>query len=85
MQKTESFKAMAKTALLVEFAPRTRVIVNVPDGMSVRQYLENGENFDNLVKQAREQMLWDIENYLDGDNVTWEEDTECPFGTFNSD
>lgn len=73
---------MAKVALLVDFEPRTRVVVDIPKGMSVEKYLEDGNNFDNLVKQAREKMVSDISNYLCGDNCYWQEDSECPFGTF---
>lgn len=76
---------MEKVALLVDFEPSTRVIVDIPVGMSVSRYLQDPENFDNLVKKAREQMLPKIEDYLNGDNLVWEEDFECPFGTFNTD
>lgn len=76
---------MAKVALLVDFEPRTRVVVDIPDGMSVEKYLQNDQNYDNLVKTAREKMLPRIEDYLCGDNLVWEEDLDCPFGTFSWD
>lgn len=77
---------MAKVALLVEFAPRTRVVVDIPDGVSVDTFMENDENFSKVTKAAREQMLENgVQDYLSGENMWWEEDNECPFGTFNGE
>lgn len=76
---------MNKIALLVEFSPRTRVVVSVPDGMTVEQWLEDNNNYDSLVQEARNNMLKGINDYLSGENMNWEEDTECPFGSLNSD
>lgn len=74
-----------KTALLVDFYPRTRVVVDIPEGQTVEQYLENDENYDKLVKQARENMCEHIDEYLCGDNMMWDTDDECPYGTFKDD
>lgn len=74
-----------KTALLVDFYPRTRVVVDIPEGQTVEQYLENDENYDKLVKQARENMCEYIDEYLCGDNMMWDIDNECPYGTFKDD
>ena len=77
---------MAKVALLVDFNPRTRVVVDIPEGMEVGEWLENSDNFDSVSKKAREQMLeGNIEDYLCGDNMYWEEDEECPFGSLTID
>lgn len=77
---------MAKVALLVDFNPRTRVVVDIPKGSSVEKWLEDNDNFDSVVKKAREQMLeGNIEDYLCGENMYWEEDTECPFGSLTMD
>ena len=76
---------MVKIALLVDFEPRTRVVIDVPKGMSVEKYLQDDNNYEALVKKAREQMLPEIENYLNGENLVWQEDDECPFGTFSWD
>ena len=77
---------MAKVALLVDFEPRTRVVVDVPDGMSVEEYLQDNDNFDNLAAVARHKMVLDgIEEYLNGENLVWQKDKECPFGTFSWD
>lgn len=76
---------MAKTALLVEFTPRTRIVVDIPDGQTLEDYLNDSNNFDNVVKAARANMTKDIENYLFGDNIgNIEEDTECPYGSIDS-
>jgi len=76
-----------KTAILVEFAPRTRVVVDIPENQSVLEWAENSKNFDLLVSKARKQIIEnDVENYLSGDNVTdYVEDEECPYGIFYTD
>ena len=76
---------MAKIALLVEFCPRTRILVDVPQGVSIDRWLENNDNYDKVVEQARDNMCQQIEGYLNGENMAWEEDIECPAGTFRSD
>ena len=76
---------MGKVALLVDFEPRTRVVVDIPDGMSVEDWLENQENFDAVAQKARANMLEDINNYLMGENMYWQEDKECPFGSLTMD
>ena len=77
---------MAKVALLVDFNPRTRVVVDIPENIETEKWLEDSNNFDSVVKKAREQMLeGNIEDYLCGDNMYWEEDTECPFGSLTMD
>ena len=71
---------MAKTAYLFYFYPATRVVAD-PDDFKTEEEL-----YEHLTKKAREQMLNNgIENYLCGDNGEYEEDTECPFGTFKED
>ena len=76
---------MAKVALLVDFEPRTRVVVDIPDGVSVEEWLEKQENFDAVAQKARDNMLEEINNYLMGENMYWQEDTECPFGSLPMD
>lgn len=76
---------MSKTALLIDFCPRTRIVVDVPEGISTAEWLENQENWDNLAKTAREKMAEELPNYLNGENMEWDFDFECPFGTFKSD
>ena len=77
---------MAKVALLVDFEPRTRVVVNIPKGMPIEDWLEDDNNFSAVAKKAREQMLeGNIEDYLCGENMYWEEDLECPFGSLAID
>ena len=71
---------MAKTAYLYTFCPRTRVVADPND------FADEQELFEHLTKLAREQMIDNgIDGYLFGDNGEYEEDTECPFGTFKED
>ena len=71
---------MAKTAYLYTFHPRTRVVAD-PNDFQCEEDLYNY-----ITAKAREQMLNNgIEDYLCGDNGEYEEDTECPFGTFSED
>lgn len=76
---------MAKTALLVEFIPRTRVIVDIPEGMSINEYLEKDENVNLVVRKARANMAIDLPNYLGEENSFVEEDLECPYGSLGAD
>ena len=70
---------MAKTAYLFDFSVRTRVIADPND------FRDKYDFYDYLAQKAREQILSDPANYLCGDNGEYEEDTECPFGTFTED
>ena len=72
-------------AFLVDFNPRTRVVAEVPDGMTAEEFIESDNGFNILVKAARENMVADLNNYLMGENAYAEEDEECPFGTFDWD
>lgn len=77
---------MAKVAVLVDFAPRTRVVVDIPENMSLEEWAENDDNFDTLVSKARANMCKDIESYLSGDNmINFYEDDECPYGSLTMD
>lgn len=73
---------MPKKAYLVSFAPMTRVIMDVPDGVDPRE-CESGiseEKWHEIVRKAREQMARNLEDYLCGDNCdSMEEDVECPY------
>ena len=76
---------MSKVALLVEFTPRTRVVIDFPDGTNPLDYLETNDGWDKVAEMAREQMLLNLENYLSGENMSWDFDNECPFGSLRSD
>ena len=77
---------MGKVALLVDFNPRTRVVVDIPDGMDTNEWIENPNNFDIVAKTARKQILENqVEGYLSGENMYWEEDMECPYGSLSMD
>lgn len=70
---------MAKTAYLFTFHPTTRVVAD-PNDFRCEEDL-----YEYLVIKAREQMEKDLANYLNGDNGEYEEDEECPYGTFDSE
>lgn len=80
-----------KAAFLVEFNPCTRVVVDVPEGFSLGKFWEDmteeeHEAYDYIVQAAREKIFSQVEQYINGDNIAGvEEDTECPYGTFNED
>lgn len=81
---------MPKKAFLVEFAPRTRVIVDVPDGFDPDNvnFVRESDRiaYDAIIRAAREKITLDAANYLYGDNLSEiVEDVECPFGTFSED
>jgi hypothetical protein len=80
---------MAKKAYLVTFTTTTRVIVNVPEDFDVHDcnliIKEHEEAYDSIIKEARENILENPENYIYGDNAEIEDDTECPYGTFEGD
>jgi hypothetical protein len=78
-----------KKAYLVTFVTTTRVTVDVPEDFDVHNCNlvvdEYEKAWDSIVKEARENILENPENYLYGDNVEIEEDKECPYGTFEGD
>lgn len=76
---------MAKVALLVDFYTCTRIVLDIPKGMTAEEYLENSDNYDSLVKKAREKMAQNLPDYLSGDNMEWDYDEACPAGSFDSD
>lgn len=76
---------MPKVAVLVEFCPRTRVVVAVPEGMTLEEYLKDNEVYDRLALKARMRMKEELHDYLSGENMSWEEDKGLPFGTLPQD
>ena len=76
---------MPKIAVLVEFCPRTRMVVDVPDGKSLEEHLKDDEVYDRLVFKARMKMKEELCDYLSCDNMSWEEDEVCPFGSLPGD
>jgi len=69
---------MPKKAILVTYQPTTRLVVDVPEGMTLEQYLENIYNWSAISRIARHKMQEDLDNYLFGNNMSVEEDTEVP-------
>lgn len=75
-----------KTALLVCFSPMTRVVMDIPDGQTVEEFLNNDYNYADVCRTAREKMQKDIGDYLCADTCeSIVEDAECPAGTYTSD
>lgn len=78
---------MPKKAFLVTFVPQTRVIFDVPEGFNPGGDDDSSDKI--LVKildKARAQMDAQLDGYLNADNLeSCEEDTECPYGTFEGD
>lgn len=80
-----------KTAFLVDFTPRTRVVVDTPKGFSLNKHFnemskEEAEALNNIIGKAIQQMLKNPADYIAVDNISnIEEDTECPCGTFEED
>lgn len=76
---------MAKTALLVSYQPTTRIVVNVPEGMTVKEYVDTIKGLDTVHSLASEKMKANIGDYLSIENMDIEEDKECPYGSFNDE
>lgn len=75
-----------KVAVLVTFSPRTRVIVDIPKGQSLDDWLESDRNLSLVAELARSNMLQEPEGYLCADNMSEvDPDEECPFGTISGD
>lgn len=68
---------MAKVAVLASFQITKRMVIEVPDGMSLDEYL-NTDGFTKVSEAAAEQFKSDIGNYLIRDNFDAEEDWEIP-------
>lgn len=67
---------MPKTAILVTFQATTRIVIDVPDDVTLKQYLDNRFNWSSVSRTARNKMQGDLGDYLCGDNMSVEEDTE---------
>ena len=74
---------MMKKAYLVTFTTTTRVEVDIPEGFNPSNLVikEHEEAYDSIIREARENILENPENYIYGDNAEIEEDIECPYGT----
>lgn len=69
-----------KQAYIVGIVSRTRVIVNVTDGMTQEEIEEIA------VRQAVKKITADAPGYIDADNcIEVDPDEECPAGTFKED
>lgn len=69
---------MAKVAILASFEITKRMVIEVPDGMTLDQYLDTDDGFCKVFYAAADQFKSDIGNYLLPDNFNAVEDTEIP-------
>ena len=80
---------MAKKAYLATFTTTTRVVVDIPEDFNPNNcnlvIKEHEEAYDSIIREARENILENPENYIYGDNAEIDEDIECPYGTFEED
>ena len=78
-----------KKAYLVTFTTTTRVVVDVLEGFNPNNcnlvIKEHKEAYDSIIREARENILENPENYIYGDNAEIEGDIECPYGTFEGE
>lgn len=70
-----------KAAVLVTFVPRTRIVVEIPEGADLGSCLDNDDFLAETARKAREKMLSYPEDYLSGENMEVEEDREIPYGS----
>ena len=74
-----------KKAYLVTFTTTTRVVVDVPEEFNPNDcnliLEEDDKAYDSIIREARENILENPENYIYGDNAEIEEDVECPCET----
>lgn len=66
-----------KKAFLVNFSITTRVEVDVPEDFN--EYDSDSNGFEEVVAEARDNILEKPMNYLYEENVEIREDTECPY------
>ena len=66
-----------KRAFLVNFSVTTRVVVDVPEDFDV--WDSDSKAFEDIVSEARDNILDRPFNYLYEENAEVREDTECPY------
>ena len=70
-----------KKAILVTCTVTTRKIIDIPEGKTLEQTIQDGDwpgLFDSVSKSARETILQNPEGYLCAENMEFKEDTEVP-------
>lgn len=58
-----------KTAVIVTFIPRTRIVIDLPEGKTLDEFIEDTGNLDGVVQAAREKMDGELNGYLCGDSL----------------
>ncbi len=71
-------KGSIKKAIIVEFTPMTRLIIEIPEGESLDQWLGEKENLRKVSRMARARMAAAIGDYLCIDNLDVKEDINFP-------
>ena len=75
-----------KTAVIVTFIPRTRIVIDLPEGKTLDEFIEDTGNLDGVVQAAREKMDGELNGYLCGDSLeSVVLDEEVPFGSLSED
>ena len=70
---------MEKIAILAHFEPMTRMVIEVPENLSKKEFEKYIlDNADSIVEVARNRMIKQINDYLSFENFVWEIDYECP-------
>ena len=67
---------MKKVAILGDFLAMTRLVIEVPEGMDVDQYI--CDNFDEVSKLAKKKIMKKLDEAFSSDNFDYHIDTECP-------
>lgn len=80
--KDVRFLKTRKVAVLVTFVPRTRIVLEIPEGLNVEDYMERcPDAVDIITDAARRKMLSAPDGYLCVDNMEAEDDTEIPYNS----
>ena len=69
-----------KKAVIAEFTPMTRLVIEIPEGESLEQWLKKEENLRKVSRMARAKMAAAIGDYLCIDNLDVKEDIDFPAG-----
>lgn len=73
-------KDSIKKAVIAEFTPMTRLVIEIPEGESLDQWLGKKENLRKVSRMARAKMAAAIGDYLCIDNLDVKEDIDFPAG-----
>ena len=69
-----------KKAVIAEFTPMTRLVIEIPEGEPLVQWLGKKENLRKVSRMARAKIAAAIGDYLCIDSLDVKEDVDCPAG-----